>query len=411
LSVYFNESKLWRYVVTNRQSETLTLLDRLASERKLTFTLGGPAEAAGRVPSDNPSVNIPALDGDPFVEEGVRFLYALRREEPMSADPWVCRFAGIIQQLEDSTRSEDATSAFVAYDPWQYLFSRPCRAVRYDVFLGGVVSVPGATGVVYRNTDVGTLLREQLGLATLPIGTILSGSYAAYPLDSFYLIDGDVDLTMALTNYQIQQGTTVGQLLQDFVSKGLCDVTIDPVYDPVFFPGILGAINIIPRAGQRRNAAMFSWDKPKRNLVGLSRMRDGTRRANVVRGYGGQGGAPTPTGTDVTSQTKYGVYEEDQFFPEVTEPVTYALATALAQQEVDFRKDGLLTYTVSPAAERSPMPLRDYGLGDWMPLYWSMNFRQENTTTMRVMTIPIELDDNGLEVVQNMLVVVTEDDA
>lgn len=413
MSIYFNEAKQWRSLVTDRAGKQLTVLDRLATQRSFNYVLGGPAEARGRVPSDNPQVNILNTDGQPFVEEGDRLLYCFRREAPGGGDPWVIRFSGILQQLEDATRTEDATSAYVAYDPWQYCFSRPCRnIVNPTSGAPAMVGLIGADGLRYLNTSPAQMVREQLALACMPLG---SDPYTIFPItdapiDQLYLIDGTIDLTIPPQTWTIQQGTSVGQLMQDVMSQGWCDVTIDPLYDPLVNPGMLGILNVVAKAGSYKPTAIFAWDKPKRSLVGVSKLVDGTRRTNRMRIYGAQGGAPVPTGEDSASQAAYGIYEEDQFMPGLIQPEAYVSAAQLASQEVQLRKNGAITYTVDPAAERSPMPLRDYALGDWMPLYWSSNLREASSLVQRVVGIPIELDDNGLEVVRQLLVIVSDED-
>jgi hypothetical protein len=411
MSVYFAESKLWRLVVTDLWSRPITMLDRLASDRSLTQTLGAPSEFRFRVPAGDPRVNILHTDGRPYLDEGTRLLYAFRREDPGNTadDPWVIRFAGLIMQLEDATRTEDGQTTVVARDPWGYLFNRPCRAIDRNEKTGLI----GADGLVYENTTPATIIREQIGLTTTVFGA--TPSYPVITGDPWdvYLIDGTLDYNLPVIDYDIQQGQSVGQLMQELVGYGTCDVWIDPIYDPVTYPGILGTLNVTAKKGEYRPDALFSWDMPGRSLVEVSRLLDGARRANVIRYFasqGGAGGINVPAGEDTNSQSTFGIYEEQKFFPDVNRPMMYATLQRLAQQEVDFRKDGQVTLSISPAPERSPVPFQEYELGDWMPVYWSNALRQRQVLTMRLVGITLEISDDALETVRELLVVVSDVD-
>lgn len=405
MSVYLDESKDWRFIVTDRDSATITMLDTIASDRTLQFTLNAPAQFACRVPSDDPRVNILFTDGEPFVEEGTRFVYGFRRED--TTTQWICRFAGISQLLEDATRTEDGQTHLVAYDPWQYLHSRFCRALALApdaiVYSAGLI---GAEGYPYEQAQPATILREQLNiLVSPPLYDTLSPDWTEFGLEM-----GTFEDDLPPVDYTIPQGTSIGQLMTELAASGRCDITITPVYDPVFRPGILGEINLVARAGSYKPTAVFAWDKPGRSLTGVSRLRDGTKRANSILYYGGQGGAPVPPAENTTSQATYGLYEDDQFFPKAIQPSMYDWLNGLAADEVDLRKDGAITVTVDPAPARSPRPFQDYNLGDWMPLLWSANLREESILVQRVVGIPIVLSDNGVETIDQLLVIVSDTD-
>lgn len=405
MSVYLDESKDWRFIVTDRTSETITMLDTIASERNLQFTLNGPAQFSCRVPSDDPRVNILFTDGEPFVEEGTRFIYGFRREDGLTE--WVCRFAGTAQLLEDATRTEDGQTHIVAYDPWQYLFSRFCRllAVRQGdlVYSPGLI---GADGYPYEDAQPATILLQQLNILwSAPFYDTLSPDWTTFGLEI-----GTFETNLPTIDYDIQQGMSIGQLMTDLTAGGNCDITITPVYDPVAKPGILGALNLVRKAGSYKPTAVFAWDKPGRSLTGVSRLRDGTKRANSILYYGAQGGAPVPPSADTNSQAVYGLYEDEQFFPEVIQPKMYDWLNGLAAFGVSLRKDGAITVTVDPAPARSPRPFQDYNLGDWMPLLWSANLREESILVQRVVGIPIVLSDNGVEQIDQLLVIVSDTD-
>src|SRR6185369_6098730 len=80
----FYEAPLWRMIVGDLEDNTLTFLDRLALDRSVTVTRAAARVISGRVPSDNPEVNIPTPDpdGEPFLSEGTRIVSCFRREAP-----------------------------------------------------------------------------------------------------------------------------------------------------------------------------------------------------------------------------------------------------------------------------------------------------------------------------------------
>ena len=119
----------WRFVVLDLKTfEVLSILDPIATNRTSTYTLDAPAQAVLNVPSDNPEVNIPwpTITDDPFLTEGSRTLLGLRRDGE-SPDVWTPRIHGIIEQLEDTAQSDNAVTQVTAWDPWQYLMSRPVQ--------------------------------------------------------------------------------------------------------------------------------------------------------------------------------------------------------------------------------------------------------------------------------------------
>src|SRR5262245_5698319 len=112
----FYKAPNWRFVVSDLDSVSVTFLDRIASDRILEFDLNTPTSIAGLVPSTEPEISILHTDGDPFLSEGNRLLYAFRREGPVG-QPWVIRAAGIIMEVEDDGEQEVARTKFTAFDP------------------------------------------------------------------------------------------------------------------------------------------------------------------------------------------------------------------------------------------------------------------------------------------------------
>ena len=377
---------------------TLTLLDRLAESRQVTYTLNAPAVATGQVPSDNPQVNLLVgslpLAGDPLMSYGDRILYGFRREAPGgSIPPWVPRFAGILMQLEDAATTDPATSGYTAYDPWQLLMSRPIR--------NGDLELPGTDGLSYNATPGSTIAYDLITNTIAADGSV------------YVNIDGGTIETTGDVTINFQQGTSVGDALTQLCNTGTMDVWFSPVYDPVGQPGIIADLNIYVQQGATRDDAIFGWDSPPKSLVGISRLLDGAQIANKIQFYNGQGGPKVddgasgfPTATSTGSVAKYGEYWAQQFFPA---QIDAAAVRAMADQQLLLRQMGRRTLTVNPAPERSPEPFLGYFLGDMTPVYATDRLRQtlpapgESTNYQRIYGIPIQISDNALETVTQLL--------
>lgn len=372
----FGESGPWRFLVTDLDGVTQALLDRLATNREVVYTLNQACRMSGSLPSDNPEVNLLGDDGYPIVAEGVRLLYCFRRENDVASSDapiWVVRAAGIILSVEDRGGPTVPLTDFVAFDPWQLLYRRPLRTDDGSLPLpgGAMFSGPGSE-----------IIEQILAFSELDDGPT--------HLD---LLTGVIETTETVI-ITFQQGISVGEAIDQLVDTGTLDVIIEPVYDPINYPGIVGTLNIFNTAGSVRRSAIFAWDKPSRNLVDLNRQIDGRERANTLQYYQGQGGAAVPLVEDATSIAAFGEYWEQQFFP-ATENADVIESFANLQRR--FRKDGLITYSISPAPERSPVPITDYYIGDWVPVYASDRLRQSVTTLKRVYSIPLAIGDDQME--------------
>jgi IPT/TIG domain len=389
-------SPAWRFVVLDLVTfETLSFLDHLASGRVVTYTLDAAAQAEMVVPSANPEINIPWPDpnSDPFLTEGSRVLYGFRRdgEEPI---PWTPRFAGIIMQLEDTAQSDQAYSHLTAWDPWEYLKMRPvCN-------IDG--SLPGPNGISFTDTTVdqiiGELLRntiENQGPVGIDMGDLYGGT-------TFY--DGTIE-TCVSVSINFPQGTTLGDAWTQLTNQSDCDIVLTPIYDPTNRPGYLVQANVYNQAGSPRDDAIFAWNMPSRSLVQISRLIDGTLRANVVKFFSGLGGSATdgstiPAQIDVYSIDKFGEYWRQQFFPAQN---IADIVKLLAQAELALSKNGRTTVTISPAPERSPIPFDDYFLGDEVPVYASNALRAPLAGYQRIYGIPLNIGDDATESVQQLL--------
>jgi hypothetical protein len=210
---------------------------------------------------------------------------------------------------------------------------------------------------------------------------------------------GTIETTAAI-DINFEQGSTVGEAWQQVCDMAVADIILTPVYDPVVRPGYLCDLNVYSEAGSQRNAAIFAWDKPSRSLTGISRLRDGTTRANKVQFGVDQGGALGTMQTGAASVTRYGEYHLQQWFPKQS---VSAAVDAMAALELALRQDGQVTVTIDPATERSPDPFLEYWLGDTVPVYASSNLREALSGYSRVYGVPIEIDDNGIERVSRLL--------
>jgi hypothetical protein len=76
----------------------------------------------------------------------------------------------------------------------------------------------------------------------------------------------------------------------------------------------------------------------------------------------------------------------------------------LAQRELKMRKDGQTSYAVTPAVERAPIPLKEYHLGDTVPVMTSRRLRRPENLNLRVMSIPLVVGVDEIPHVEELLV-------
>ena len=384
----------WRSVVCDLDSAIQTFLDRLALDRTVEFTLNGAAKASGRVPSDNPEVNILGLDGDPFVAQSDRLLYMFRREGTPTC--WVCRFGGIMTTMEDQAGSDNATTSYTAFDPWQVLRSRPV------ITPGLVGTLPGPNGVTYKNVTADVVvddLMTNMWAYETGLGSAHPEAFIDFGQTGFYTGTMETAHTVEWMNFD--QTTSIGQAFDRLTQDGLCDIVLEPLYDPFNRPGIVAQLSVYMLAGEHKNDAILAWDKPSRSLTQLSALYDGGPLMNRTEYFQTQG--PTfEIGEDAASIAKYGSYWEMGMFPGST-PLDVLRVSAA---ELILRRDGKTSYTVTPAPGRSPIPFIEYGLGDQLPIYASNKMRKEIAPTLssgewlqmsRVYGINVTLDDNEME--------------
>lgn len=385
----FYEAPPWRLVVTNLQSETLTFLDHLASDRTVTLMRAAASEISGEVPADNPEVNIGG-DGDPlgpFLDEGNRFIYAFRREG--GSPPWKIRAAGIVLELDDAADGSSTRSRFTAYDPWKYLYRRPLLAP------GTVEDLPPEDGITYLLTRGSDMLLDQLAICEAVQGNM----YVDWGQTAFYT--GTIENTAVIEEMNFARGSSLGEMLDALVETGTLDVWFEPIYDPVNRPGIIAQLSIYVTRGSYKPAAVFGWDLFPKNVVALTKLTDGSQRMNRVQYYAGQGGPPTVEDQDAASLAKFGVYFEQRFWPGQT---SIAAVQTMSEQALALLKNGQLTYTLFPTAERAPVPLTEYQVGDTIPVYGTNRLREQINDLLRIEGIPIVIGNDELERINGLLV-------
>jgi hypothetical protein len=355
----------------------------------VTPKLNEPLEISGTVPSDNPEVNILHTDGFPFLAEGVRQLYGFRRESDTSPY-YTIRASTLIMQVSDASASGDARSRFTSWDPWQYLFSLPVlQSSLATIGNGGSAGVDGLLIPAANSFYPQSVSADQIIVDILTNATAFSDPTAPVAAQNCFLdlTGGTIEVCSAPAigkSWEIQQGTSIGQALQDICATGACDIVLTPIYDPSVRPGILCELNVRTQtspangAGSFNYSAVFAWDKPGRSVVGIDDVFDGTQRANHIVYYNGQGGPPiAPYASaqfrDPVSIATYGEYAPSQFFPAQT---VKEGVQAIAAQQLVLRANFKQTLTINPAPERSPEPFVDYYLGDRVPVYASNNMRQ-----------------------------------
>ncbi len=409
---------LWRYFVADLDGNGITDYSKLAADRVCEVLLNGPLSLSGTVPSDNPQVNIAYTDGYPYLSEGNRLLWGFRRENDLNAGTfgsvYSVRAATIVQLVEDVAEQDDARTRFTGWDPWHYMFSRPC------VDIDG--NFPGAAGLSWNDTKVSVIVCELLRNTILNHGHAYidagdgsrSGEGSQYQdWEGTVLYGGTLDPTPVI-DWNVAQNTSVGQAWQDLCAAAECDIVLTPIYDTAR-PNMLVEMNVVVQAGVTNDTAIFSWDLPGRSLVGLDRQQDGSVRANKFAGFAGQGGSvgAAPVQEDLASVAVYGEYWGQQFWPAANDPGGIAAVTSLAAQQVALRANGRQTVTFRPAPERSPRPWVDYGLGDRVPVWASSSkFRQlldgspelgsflTQTEYQRIYGWRASIDDNALETVE-----------
>ena len=195
----------------------------------------------------------------------------------------------------------------------------------------------------------------------------------------------------------------------------LCDIILEPIYDPFNRPRYLAQLNVYAEAGSpptTRSSRGTARPVARRDQPADRGIDAAGERREVLRrpGRRGSGGQTITLQEDAASIIKFGEYWRQQFFPSQT---VAAVVQALARAQVDLSAAGRVTVALSPAPERSPQPFLDYFLGDRVPVYASQRFRapipaadessSDQQNYQRVYGIPLIIGDDSVERVTQLL--------
>ncbi len=388
-----------RLFVTNLVSRTLSVLDNRTTNKEFLWTLNQPAYHTGQVGSDDHITNQPFPDADSpsVVSNNVSLIYALQRW-PNATPPYQPIWGGILFTVEDEG-SDAPTTRYTAFDPWQLMMSRPVRNPDTD-------ALPGVDGLKFPPDS----RASDIALALLVTSEANEGE-SHIDFSDLGLVDDTAPLPYGI---KFDQGSTVGDAWQQLVDTGTIDIVLTPMYEPITAPGKVVRFNTNPSYGSIRYSATMGWDTAGHGVAQMSRMVDGTRLANRVRNYAGQGGLPVPLQSDAASIALYGIYYAQQFFPGTLDRQRVEL---LALADLQIRKDGARSITLDVAPERSLLAVRDYWLGDYVGVWASMNLRDPlgvdydtfdpdfpyASGYQRIYAIPMSVDDNGVSRVTGMV--------
>lgn len=421
-------------IVTDLNGKVTTWLDTALLSGSIEANLNAPWQITAAVRSNDLSVDrIFADDGDPLVAQSNRLVYVFIRDN----DPdciggceecaWCCRASGILMSPEDQGDPDSATTHFVAYDPWQYLFGRPCFADDSGTAIGPLgklftaAEFPGGGAQIAATLLQWTVASEGVGVFIDPGPTY--GGTSDWT--------GTIEDTPAF-DFTVQQGMTLGDAWNQLVSTGDnpassfpdngCDIVLEPIYDPGTSgsprrPGYLSQLSIYNLAGSDKPIAPMGWGRLNRSATTADRQHDGTpgNFINVANFHVGQGGVAVPVGGPVPandpSVTKYQPYWQTQFFPDQNSKDT---VLALANQALVLGKQGKRTFTVDVDPIRSQaLPFRDYTIGDRIPIlapggtatphFGRPSLRVVAAGYQRVQTIPVQILPDGVTSVQQLL--------
>lgn len=367
----------WRFVLTTLNQAVLSFLDHRMTNRQLHYYLRQAPTASGRVYAADPEINLLHTDGEPFLAEGVRILLGLRREG--GDPPWVPRFAGILTQATRITEGDTQYVDFTAYGPRQYLYKRPARMAD-----GSLIPRGGRNYKQVRGSDI---LLEQIALTVAQDGPVF------IDVDSGHIADTDpIDFT-------VQQGATVGDILDALEQTGTMDILLPAVWDPDGNPGNLAQLNIYPLAGNVQNGAIMAYDLFPHSLQNHDWLEDGEQRANSIE-FSTVNGLLTPVVFDAASVAKYRAYWAQQTFPA---QAGISAIEAEAGIELITRRAHPTTLTITPLPERAPVPFNEYGLADWLPTYISARSGKLLAGYYRVLEIPVSVLDDAVETVTGLV--------
>ena len=386
----------------------------------VTSNLDLPSQITVDVRSGDISVNTifvnaispPGGDGDPLVAQSNRLVYVFLNEDPTAVsvdNRWVCRASGILMSPDDQGDADISTTHFTAYDPWQYLMGRLCYADTSGTMIpqAGMPFIATAGNVIAYTLIQNTIQSDGIGIyCDIPV---------AYGGTSQFAPSGGINETTPLLDFTVQQGTSLGQALQNLATAGndiegtsqCIDIVFQPIYDPQFRPGYTSNISVYNLAGVERPGSPMGWGRFNRSATTAERQHDGTPGSfvNKVQFMTGQGADSAnvvlyPFLSDAASILKYGPYELQKWFP--AQNISGIVAN-LAVQTLNLQGQGKRTFLVDPDPLRAGMPFRDYDIGDRIPIWTTNRQRVPEEGYERVQTIPLVIGSDGVTRVSKLL--------
>lgn len=364
----------WRIVICDLQGRPLSLVSRIALEKRLSFQLDRASQCAFTVPSLDPQVQTLHTDGYPFLNEMNRVVKAYRKE----FGAWRLRFAGVVWTLEDQGEEDAQHTLVTAFDPLQMLTHRV------------VLTAAGSDAVDVTFNEAGAQIIKKLIQRSIDTHGTVGLGYTGSPAQ----LQGSFAATTALPR-TFYEGTDVASALASVTDTGTCDVTVTPVDRT---DGTLAVLSVSAQRGSSKPAAVFAYNMGNHTITRIARLKDGDRLANDVTVYGGRrttAGSDWPVKkhlTDAPSIAAFHRHVATRASPELTQQ---AYVDALTAEELRFRKQPRELLSITPAAERAPLPFLEYDVGDSVPVYAEM--RETIAGEQRVYGFTIDVDDNAFE--------------
>lgn len=412
----FPESVPWRFLLVDlvrTPGAVLACLDPIAASRTVALLLNQPFVATCVVPSDDVRVNNPVSDEDdsPILQKNTTALVCLRRDGNGEEGVWwTPRACCPILQLQDAADTDISRTTVNAWGPnrlWDSLplvvnsdgdrvpqAGYPFPPASDPAAIAAALLADSTAGYLARNPDA----TPARAACYIDWGEDLGGT-------SFW--GGVIESGLGAVDVNFQLSATLGDGMRQLIATGALDIVITPIWDPVSRPGYLAEGSIVAQAGVNATGAVFAWDVPPNSLTQITRLDDGTPGAlvNTVEygiGVGAANGQKTQADPD--SIATFGEMWDLQNVVGQTSDSADAATQAIADLVILLAKQGKTVVTLTPSAERGPVPLSTYDLGDRVRVFTSRRFRQPiNGDPVRVNGIPFVIADDDLESVQQIL--------
>jgi hypothetical protein len=355
----------WALVLSDRTTKPITIISRVALDKKLAYRRSRPATLSFRVPSDDPQIARIHTDGIPVLHPLARTVQAYRHEQDDDGTfRWVLRFNGVVWQLEDAGEPDDAWTAVVCFDPWKLLEKRfPTLDPFVDVDGAAIarqivdqVNSDEYTGV---QTDGGTF--EQAPVRTKTYAGRQSAGAAL------------AELANAFDGFDL--------LMEPFTPE---DSTGAPVYD-----GTMARLHAFTKLGRWQDELKFSWGAAPHNVKSVRRLLDGEGTANRILGLG-QSSIAGPI-EDPESRAAFGLLESVSSYTDIVSP---ELLQALIASELQFRKRTRELVHIIPQPGLAPEPFTHVNLGDTFEVYIGERLRGGLAGLQRCYGFDISLSDD-----------------